>query len=190
MSAPVYQTCHSPYELSKINPKYPMRSDDSAENAYKNLLCVQTDNSGTKGVFFETGRTKASLYPSSADVFSDQDCNTAFDYTCNSRAVSTLSSTSGHDSTDEHFLLGDTVAATTGDASTSTIAEAFGGSLPLPKSDLKGYCNENNYVQFGETTYDYNDDVANTCTRPVGTLSTTCNAEFDFNRFVTNMFVR
>eukprot|EP00518_Triparma_eleuthera_P003744 CAMPEP_0182453286 /NCGR_PEP_ID=MMETSP1319-20130603/411_1 /TAXON_ID=172717 /ORGANISM="Bolidomonas pacifica, Strain RCC208" /LENGTH=696 /DNA_ID=CAMNT_0024651201 /DNA_START=102 /DNA_END=2192 /DNA_ORIENTATION=+ len=189
VSDPVYQTCHSPYEVAKINPKYPMRSDDSAENAYKNLLCVQTDNSGTKGVFFDTGRTKASLYPSAADVFSDKDCNTEFDYTCNSRATSTLSSSSGHDTTDEFFLLGDTIASTTGVAGSSSIAEAFGGALPLPKADQRGYCNENNRVQFGESTYNSNDDVSNTCIRPVGTLSTTCTAEFDYKRFVENMFV-
>ncbi|GMH62948.1 hypothetical protein TL16_g03591 [Triparma laevis f. inornata] len=179
VSDPVYETCYSPYEVGVVNPKYPMRSDDSAENAYKNLLCVQTDNSGTKGVFFETGTTKSELYPSADEAFvSGADCTTTFDYTCWSPSSSV--------SSDSHYLFGDTIAATTGDGSTN-MAAAFGGLLPFPMADQNGVCNEGNAVKFGEY-----DEAENKCKREkrASDLQNQCNdLDFDYDRFTKDFYV-
>ncbi|GMH96722.1 hypothetical protein TrST_g8857 [Triparma strigata] len=179
VSDPVYETCYSPYEVGAVNPKYPMRSDDSAENAYKNLLCVQTDNSGTKGIFFETGTTRSELYPSADEAFvTGPDCTTTFDYSCWSPSA-TISS-------DEHYLLGDTIAATTGDGSTN-MAAAFGGLLPLPVADQSGICNEANSVKFGEY-----EEEANKCKREkrASDLQNQCEElDFDFDRFTKDFYV-
>ena len=149
-SDPVYETCYSPYELSDINPKYPMRASDSAEAAYKNLLCVQTDNSGVSGIFFETGNAVTDLYPSSADAFkTPPDCVANFHYECYNKESLTRSSN------EQNYVYGDAMRAITVPTPTTAVA-AFGGSLPLPSPDANGFCSEHNSAKFGETVSDEN----------------------------------
>ena len=181
-SDPVYETCYTPYELQSINSKYPMRSDEATESFYKNLLCVQTDNSGTNGVFFDTGTTVISLYPSAADAFkTPPDCATDFNYMCYEKDSVTSRKTA------ENYAYGDFIPTiqVPNPSSPTAAVTAFGGSLPLPSADAQDMCNEMNSVEFGENV----GEGENTCVRQVTNLATECDVDLDFQKFTTDLYV-
>jgi hypothetical protein len=198
----VYESCHSGLSLSTINPKYPLRSDESATEAYKSLMCVQRDNSGTKGEFFAAGPDLEDMYPAAAEVFGSTltvvDCATTFvraplyirvppppsptrakDYECHY-------STSVGVSTTNAFSLGDTIALRRADDpdSPTLVVPRFGGLLPLPSDRGDGVCAESGAVLFGEPTTE-------TCSIAVTDLSAQCaeKGTFDASRFTEELYV-
>jgi len=179
-SPAVYETCYTPFELESINAKYPMRSDDATESFYKNLLCVQTDNSMTKGIFFDSGTTVTALYPSAADAFMTKpDCTTDFNYMCyNKDSVKSPSSNT-------NYIYGDSIPTMylANGVGTTDATAAFGGSLPLPSADSSGMCNDLNAAEFGETT------SGNTCTRLVSDAATECASLLDFKKYTEDIWV-
>ena len=127
---------YSTNELPSLSSRPPHSSDEATESFYKNLLCVQTDNSGTKGIFFDTGTTHTALYPSAADAFkSPPDCMTDYNYICYEKSAVT-----GRKN-DDNYVYGDFLPAIQIPTSTTAVT-AFGGSLPLPSADSHGVCSE------------------------------------------------
>jgi len=171
LAAPAYETCYSNVQLAEINPKYPMRSDESASAAYSALMCVQTDNSGTKGTFFSSGTTHASLYPSAGETFGTTggvaDCATTFDYECYLGAPQSVGNHEG-------YVQGDTIAVRSGSIDdtdpaapvTTSVFPAYGGTLTLPTRGATGSCVDTSSVEFGT-------DYSSSCVRAVSDIDLT-----------------
>ena len=171
--------CYSTKELQKINPKYPMRSEDVVGAAYRNMLCVQTDNSGTKGSFYESGTTLATLYPKANSVF-DVNGHGSKKYDFNSYLNNDPTSSSNADAIfDKRERIPVAYESGTGGI------VAYGGGLPLPSGTEEIYCNDFNYVRFGVNV----DAGDNSCVRQIADLANECTSLLDVGRFTTDLFV-
>jgi hypothetical protein len=181
------------------------------------LLCVQTDNSGTKGIFFDTGTTHTALYPSAADAFkSAPDCVTDYNYICYEK-----DSLTGR-SSDDNYVYGDYLPTIhiPDVANPTTAVTAFGGSLPLTSADSHGFCsevrreetrrNETSRAEPSSPPYNHHtnnlllsstsqlnsaefgetvDKEDNSCVREVTDLASQCEVDLDFEKFTTDLFV-
>jgi hypothetical protein len=177
--------CYSSLSLAEVNPRYPMRSDESAESAYKSLMCVQTDNSGTKGTFYSLGNTLTALYPDPSELFDTStsaiDCQTSFNYDCYTERIPR------HTSVDAYHSLDTIGVRTATDPSNPTdVSPVYNGYLPLPSANGAGSaCEDTSLVLFGA-------QASNTCTRTVANaaeLMSVCTTVFNHERYTTKLHV-
>ncbi|CAM9472724.1 unnamed protein product [Ectocarpus fasciculatus] len=172
----VTTTCYSSDHLDKINPSYPFTGGGAAQGAVDGLLCVQYDNSASKGEFFEDpGTLPISIFgDSGASEFSYHD-NLA------------VSAASGPTETDTFFDTGDRIPVAFLADDGGTVA-AFGGFFPLPVADDTGQCNEANFVEFA-VPVPAKIAEENTCAREVENLASQCSSAFAWGRFTNQLYV-
>eukprot|EP00904_Undaria_pinnatifida_P007560 jgi/Undpi1/3934/HiC_scaffold_16.g07302.m1 len=140
--------CLEEGSLDTINPRYPLTGGGAAESAIDGLLCVQYDNSGSKGEFLEDPGTLPTT------IFSDSAGLSEFSY----HDLLIASSGTGATEGDATFDKGDRIpAAFLGDGG-GTVA-AFGGFFPVEISSTTwldwdtGQESEFDYVNCGAFYY-------------------------------------
>uniref|UniRef100_A0A7S1TPI6 Tectonic domain-containing protein n=1 Tax=Phaeomonas parva TaxID=124430 RepID=A0A7S1TPI6_9STRA len=151
----VITECASTEDLAEINPSFPLRVKDTADQSLDQMLCVQTDNSELKGEFF------ADPGSPSASVFDSDDGSKDYSY-----EPTTASTTS----IDDTYDLGETILAGHIPNGTSDgFYRAWGGHLSIPTADESGVCNPLSFGKYEEPVYEPNsciqvfDDLADAC---------------------------
>ncbi|CAN0403321.1 unnamed protein product [Pylaiella littoralis] len=172
----VTTTCYSTDRLDTINPRYPLTGGGAAQGAVDGLLCVQYDNSASKGVFFEDPGTLP------ISIFGDSG---ASEYSYHDNLV--VPAASGITETDAFFDRGDRIPTAFLDDGGGTVA-AFGGFFPLPIADDGGGCNDANFVEF-EDPVPAKQGGENACARGVESLESQCTSVFGWERFSDQLYV-
>eukprot|EP00903_Cladosiphon_okamuranus_P006338 g6208.t2 len=162
--------------LDKVNPRYPLTGGGAAHSAVDGLLCVQYDNSASKGEFFEDPGTLP------ISIFGDSG-SSEFSYHDNLAEASAQRATE----TDSFFDKGDRIPAAFMDEADGGTVAAFGGYFPLPVADDAGRCNEANFAGFG-IPVPANRGEENSCSREVESLESQCSSVFGWERFTSQLY--
>ncbi|CAM9689480.1 unnamed protein product, partial [Scytosiphon promiscuus] len=171
----VVTTCYSTADnLDSINPRFPLTGGGAAQGAVDGLLCVQYDNSASRGEFYEDPGT----LPTS--IFGDSG---ASEYSYHDHLAA--SATSATTETDAYFDKGDRIPAAFEDEGGGTTA-AFGGYFPLPVGDDSGRCNEANFMGF-DIPVPATVGKENACSREVENLESQCSSVFSWERFSSQL---
>ncbi len=167
-------TCFSKSSLNSINPKFPLKPSDTAMAALDGLLCVEYDNSVSRGGFTEdpSPLTGAALTSSSAYA--------PFTYTDGLFGGLASGPTEG----DTFYEKGDRMPAgfTDGGGSNGLVA-AFGGYVPLPSPGVGGLCSDTSYLHFNEPV------VNSTCVRMLRDPEAECPHVFGYTRLTSALYV-
>ncbi|KAL3803724.1 hypothetical protein HJC23_003778 [Cyclotella cryptica] len=162
--------------LEDINLRYPLRVSDSPEvsllivlfskDQLHGLICIESDNSPVKGVFFADPG-----YPRAREVFSPGS-RIAKPIGFHSYAYN-LGKSYGT------YQLGDKIP--TYNFSNQQFVLTI-GYLALPSAGDDGSCIDSNAALFGKSE-------SNTCSRSIKDLAIECESKFSINRYVSDLFV-
>ncbi|CAM9728405.1 unnamed protein product [Chrysoparadoxa australica] len=119
--------CYDRSELAEVNPTFPLSATEGAEAALEALLCVQYDNSDSKGSFYPD------LGTLTAAVFSEEVGRKEYDFTSHAQITVPAGEAEG----DAIYDKGDRIPAASSDGS-GGLRSAFGGFMPLPTPNQYG----------------------------------------------------
>ncbi|CAM9640361.1 unnamed protein product, partial [Phaeothamnion confervicola] len=163
--------CYDKGQLREVNPHGELQDGTTAQQATDGLLCVQFDNSESKGDYYADpgDQSSSALFEQAGEP------DYAYkDYISHSEA--TLD-TEGGATLDK----GDRIPAAF--ASGLGAVAAYGGFMPLPVAGNDGGCNERSYLAFEIAVTD------NACTRRVFNLTADCAGLLGGRRFGQDLYV-
>lgn len=130
--------CYSREDVDRVNPKFPLSIQGTAQGSVDRMLCVQYDNSHFQGKFYKDANL---LNPSNFDKVLAQ---SELGYS-QWKASLPIVATSNYDSGD---AIGVIFSNSEVDFGHDNSVAAFAGSLPLPTNTQLGECSDFGLAQF------------------------------------------